>query len=243
MTARVSTIPIVALALVGALAVPVHAAGVSGSKHDLRAAGGGVAIGTGLVQVCVTCHTPHQATAAAAQTPLWNHSASTFVGNYGVYTSSTMQASPTNWGAGVIGSQNTSQLCMGCHDGTVSVLSMYKQPNLGGTPTAAAIAGFTAGAMNNTNAAFVGTSLTDDHPVNFTYDAALATSDGGLTSPASATCVGAAAPCQVPLFPSGGGLTATVQCASCHDPHDSANQPFLRVSNAASALCLTCHIK
>lgn len=242
MATHMRSIPMAALAVVGLFAVPLHAQGVVGSEHDLRATGGGTAIGTGLVQVCVTCHTPHQATTAAAQTPLWNHTASTFGGNYGVYTSSTMQASPTNWGAGAIGSQNTSQLCMGCHDGTVSVLSMYKQPNLGGTPTAAALAGFTAGAMSNTNMSYVGTSLTDDHPVNFTYNAALATSDGGLTSPSSATCVTAGPSCQVPLFPSG-ALTATVQCASCHDPHNPTNQPFLRVSNAASALCLTCHIK
>ena len=235
---KTKTIPMAALAIVGLFAIPVHAQTIVGSEHDLRATGGGTAIGTGLVQVCVTCHTPHQATTAAAQTPLWNHTASSN-GNYGVYSSTTLNAVPTNFGGGTIGTQNTSQLCMGCHDGTVSVLSMYKQPTLGGTPTAAGLAGFTAaGAMNNTNMSYVGTSLTDDHPVNFTYDAALASSDGGLTSPSSPTCVTAGPGCTIPLF-----ATSTVQCASCHDPHNPTNKPFLRVSNAASALCLTCHIK
>lgn len=34
-----------------------------------------------------------------------------------------------------------------------------------------------------------------------------------------------------------------VECASCHDPHTSANPTFLRVSNAGSAVCLACHVK
>ena len=34
-----------------------------------------------------------------------------------------------------------------------------------------------------------------------------------------------------------------VECASCHDPHSTTNPTFLRVSNAGSGLCLTCHTK
>jgi hypothetical protein len=51
------------------------------------------------------------------------------------------------------------------------------------------------------------------------------------------------------------GLGPLVECGSCHDPHVSAGQAgpagtgqvsgatFLRVSNANSAVCLTCHTK
>ncbi|MCF6218360.1 MAG: cytochrome c3 family protein [Gammaproteobacteria bacterium] len=53
---------------------------------------------------------------------------------------------------------------------------------------------------------------------------------------------------EIRLYDSGEGFE--VECASCHDPHgvpDAANvefiPSFLRVSNEASALCLTCHIK
>ncbi|MDH5534775.1 MAG: cytochrome c3 family protein [Betaproteobacteria bacterium] len=36
----------------------------------------------------------------------------------------------------------------------------------------------------------------------------------------------------------------SVECASCHEPHNgTGNATFLRVSNAASALCTTCHSK
>jgi predicted CXXCH cytochrome family protein len=34
-----------------------------------------------------------------------------------------------------------------------------------------------------------------------------------------------------------------VECASCHDPHTSAQTTFLRISNSQSAVCLTCHNK
>lgn len=47
------------------------------------------------------------------------------------------------------------------------------------------------------------------------------------------------------------GTTApSVECASCHDPHaesgtgtPAAGNTFLRISNAASAVCLACHVK
>lgn len=50
-----------------------------------------------------------------------------------------------------------------------------------------------------------------------------------------------------------GGLGPLVECASCHDPHVSAGQSgpnglqagetFLRISNASSAVCTSCHVK
>ena len=240
MTIRTRRIPMAALAVVGLFAVPAHAGtGVVGSKHDLRATGGvgSTPIGTNLVQVCVTCHTPHQAAGvggAGGQDPLWNHTVSS-QGLYGVYASTTAQAVPTDFGGGgTPGALNTSQLCMSCHDGTVGVLSMYKQPNQGGTPTVAGVLNYTAaGLMTASNPGNVGTSLTDDHPVNFVFDAALVAADTaaagtpGLTLP----------PATLPLF------ATMVQCSTCHDPHKNTNQPFLRVSNVASALCTTCHIK
>jgi predicted CXXCH cytochrome family protein len=41
------------------------------------------------------------------------------------------------------------------------------------------------------------------------------------------------------------GAGPSVECASCHDPHTSANPTFLRVSNTtiASGVCLSCHVK
>jgi hypothetical protein len=44
-------------------------------------------------------------------------------------------------------------------------------------------------------------------------------------------------------------IEPTVECGSCHDPHDGQNTggpgsvQFLRISNAGSEVCITCHIK
>ena len=46
------------------------------------------------------------------------------------------------------------------------------------------------------------------------------------------------------LFTNNAGVTGpSVECASCHDPHTPNNGTFLRVSNAGSGLCLSCHVK
>jgi predicted CXXCH cytochrome family protein len=221
-----------ALSLCGLILLtpPAEAAGtVVGSRHDLRATGGGTPTGTGLAEVCVVCHTPHQSATANSQDPLWNHTA-TATAAFGVYASVTMNAAPiTDIGGAPIGSQSLSMLCMSCHDGTVSVLSMYNPPNTGFATTG--VPGRISATGQIISNANMGTSLTNDHPVNFAYNTALATADGGLRDPATTPAVAA-------LIPGG-----TVQCSSCHTTHDPTNVPFLRVSNAASALCLTCHIK
>ena len=220
---------LVLLAVVALFTAPAFAASVVGSKHDLRAVGGGTPTGTGLLEVCVSCHTPHQTTAANVQHPLWNHTG-TATASFGVYANATLNAVPTEIGGAAMGGQSVSLLCMSCHDGTVSVLSQYNPPN-SGTPTITAVAtrinasGFI---ISNAN---VGTSLVDDHPVNFNYTTAIASADGGLKDPAVTPAVSAL------LF------AGSMQCASCHEVHDPLNVPFLVMSNTASALCLTCHIQ
>lgn len=212
------------------LAVGLAGAGtIVGSKHDLRASGGGTPTGQGLVEVCVVCHTPHQASAANAQDPLWNHQGTTTT-TFGVYASPTMNATPAEIGGAAMGSQSVSLLCMSCHDGTVSVLAMYNNPPAG-APTVNAIAGRIDASGRIISTANLGTNLTDDHPINFTYNSALASLDNGLVDPASSSTI------------QGWLVGGTVQCSSCHDVHDPQYVPFLRADNTGSALCLTCHIK
>lgn len=106
-----------------------------------------------------------------------------------------------------------SKACLSCHDGTVAIDSY----------------GGATGSTFITGPALIGTDLSNDHPVGFAYDAALVSADGGLNSPAGLT--------GVELF------ADRVECATCHDVHDATIIPFLRTSNAASALCLECHNK
>lgn len=163
----------------------------------------------GSTEKCVFCHTPHNA--KTGQTvPLWNRAAT--VATFTLYSSSTLNAT-MGQPAGI------SKACLSCHDGTVAMDSF----------------GNNTGTHLMTGSAKVGTDLSDDHPVSFTYDTALATADGSLVTPASASFVDAGH--AVPLF------AGKMECASCHDVHNNTNAPFLRKSNSGSALCLTCHNK
>jgi predicted CXXCH cytochrome family protein len=84
----------------------------------------------------------------------------------------------------------------------------------------------------------MGTDLTDDHPISFTYNAALAGDDGGLVDPET-TASGLGGTIEADLL-----FNGRLECASCHDPHDElGNDRMLRLSNAGSAFCLACHEK
>lgn len=218
------------LVIVAALAaVPLAGQTVVGSKHDLRLIGGGTPVGSGLEEVCVVCHTPHQPISAASQRPLWNHELSTQA-TYGVYDSIRLDSSPTDVGGAVAGSASTTNLCLSCHDGTVSVLNMLNPPE-SGVPVVSPVPGRIDAAGHIINRANLRTSLTDEHPVNVVYDSALAAADGRLQDPAVDPAVAA-------LLSDG-----MVQCTSCHDVHDPTHRPFLVMSNRQSALCKTCHRK
>jgi predicted CXXCH cytochrome family protein len=194
-----------ALALV-ALAPTKASATIVGSPHDFSSIAGFGSNG----QVCVFCHTPHNAPAAADQVvPLWNHTTTT--ATFTLYTSATLTAAPGQ-------PDSNSKACLSCHDGTVAIDAF------GGRTGTQVISG----------SRLLATDLSNDHPISFTYDAALATADGGLVTPASAAQVSAG----IPLF------NGKLQCASCHQVHDNSTyQPFLRDSRVGSAICLRCHTK
>ena len=195
---------------------------IVGTSHDLSGATQG-----DTPEVCVYCHSSHQATTATSQDPLWNHTLQTLTTTYGVYASATLDATPVEIGNVTAGAASESFLCMSCHDGTVAPSSLYNDPN-SGAPSAI---GVITGDSN------LGTDLSDDHPINFDYTGGLATTDGGLVTPDSVNSVDAGG--LIPLF----GGSGSMQCASCHDVHDPTNIPFLRVTNLASGLCTSCHNK
>jgi len=102
----------------------------------------------------------------------------------------------------------------------------------------------------------IGTDLTNDHPVGIRFPQPVSGTDFNdpnqkLTAMAFYDTNGNARPDpkEIRMYDTGEGYE--VECASCHDPHGvpSAgagsvfNATFLRVTNAGSALCLTCHVK
>lgn len=199
-------------AVLGFVAAQVSAGTIAGTPHDLSAKGWGT------TETCKFCHTPHQAqVVAGGGSPLWNHK-TTAVATYTLYSSPSFSASITQPGP-------TSKLCLSCHDGTVAVDSFANRGVLvSGTHFITA-----------TNMVGGGGNLASDHPIAFTYDAALASADGGLVTPVSTNYVDSLR--QVPLY------NGKMECASCHTSHDNAFGNFLRMSNASSALCSKCHVK
>lgn len=200
---------LVAITMVMALSGIAAAQTIVGSAHDFATKSWNT---TG--EICIVCHTPHNADNTISDAPLWNHESTTT--SFGLYSSPTLDAT-TGQPAGA------SLLCLSCHDGSVAL------DNFGGT---------TSGTNFITGATLIGTDLGDDHPVSFTYDAALSSADGGLANPTT-TNSGLGGTIDADLL-----FASQVQCASCHDVHNgSGNAKLLRISNAGSALCLTCHNK
>lgn len=171
-------------------------------------------------QICVGCHAPHN-TATLADAPLWNHALST--ATYTVYSSSTM-----NQVAGQPGS--TSKLCLSCHDGTVAVNSF------GGTVGTT----FLSGGKN------FGTALSNDHPIGIDYTATVIAADGALQPLTAAVTIGSGTKTRVGTVQSNLLYTNKVECASCHDVHNTftaTTGKLAKVSMAGSALCTACHLK
>ena len=181
---------------------------IAGSAHDFSGQGWGT------TEICLPCHTPHFGEITVADAPLWNHEVTT--ATFTLYSSSTLDASDLGQPAGA------SKLCLSCHDGTVA-LDSY-----GGVTGSSMIPGDVR----------IGTDLSNDHPVSFTYNSALATADGGLFDPSTSNSGLGGTIADDMLF------SNQMQCATCHDVHNSSGvDKLLVLANTGSALCLTCHDK
>lgn len=243
------------------------------SKHDLTATGTGTNTTAGTAEVCVFCHTPHGASASAplwnkgasggaftlyssatldstllsvgsiSAACLSCHDGSTSLDNMinkpgsGGYTAAGVSAGYT-WatGTGAIAAGNVANLgtdltndhpvgaayCAGftaagvCKDVDFKLAALNR--NVGGTIT------------TGTGAAVTGGALTDQYWIDTTGGTAAVREKTDLVMYTRA-------------FATPAGNFPSVECGSCHDPHRTTNGTFLRISNAASALCTTCHDK
>ena len=189
---------------------------VRNTKHNLSVTGPGPLKAQSETQVCVFCHTPHGAETLPGA-PLWNRKQSG--ATYTPYSSSSLEANAAELASGPGG---TSKLCLSCHDGTMAI-SNVNVLNGQGPATVALTGAGPGGTMPPSTGAgtgftrHLGVNLTNDHPISFTYDAALATADGELRTP-DGTNVGTrvAGVNPKPKLPLENGQ---MQCATCHDPH------------------------
>lgn len=221
------------------------------SPHNLSASGPGKIKSTNEQEVCVFCHTPHN---AAPIQPLWNRDLP--VNAYKVYSSSSLVATPGQ-------PTGSSKLCLSCHDGTIALGSVLSsnQP----LTMANGVMTLPPGATN------LGTDLSGDHPISFTYDSNLATKNGNLVDPgALPTQVKLesgqlqCASCHDPhndslgnfLVMSNGNsqlctschllsgeatVTGHTQCADCHQEHNAPSGALLLTQATVTATCAVCH--
>lgn len=214
-------------------------------------------------QVCIFCHTPHNASPA---TPLWNKSASLTTANlFRLYTSSSTLTPTTK--ASHLTAASPSMLCLGCHDGKTAVNVLHNSVvgsdatgvyagerlvDIGGVNSPVTIQDFAFGTRAAANLGSEGTNfskgdnLTDDHPIGFNYAAAQSTSPATQAALRDPATIATNTP-RIRFF--GGNM----ECSTCHDPHvkynpsygggDPTLAPFLVMSNTGSALCLACHNK
>ena len=210
---------------------------------------------TSETQICAFCHTPHGAN-IEPKTPLWNRQLSQ--ATYTPYSSTSLDAIDLGQPGG------KSKLCLSCHDGTialgsVNVLNRVEQPKVDFTgPGIAADDLIPAGQGARTGfTRRLGTDLSNDHPISFTYDSAQAARDGELYDPATQEHLGTRVPGYKPLLPLENNK---VECVTCHDPHirdtSGENVKFLRVNRFQQVapidknfsadrdiICLGCHDK
>lgn len=246
--------------------------GVKYTPHNLGTTGKGRFSGSGVgiteTEICVFCHTPHNA--AAGQKFLWNRIAT--AGGFALYTSSpTLNISVADKAAGI---SEVSKMCMTCHDGATAMNSMANPRsgipndiNLGDVwdPADPIVqewgknigerGGYISGdTIPNTS------NLTNDHPISFSYVNARTNEGAGTTLKDINAADGPKANGLVFWGQNGDML----ECVTCHDPHvnygswdyrqpvvedhslgtfDRSLAPFLRRSNSSSRLCFSCHDK
>jgi len=109
-------------------------------------------------------------------------------------------------------------ICLSCHDGAF-VASM----------TDATVSADLTAALTANPALDIGVDLSDDHPVGFVYDPSV---DPQIHLPIDPKVHVTFGPGRNEMW-----------CSTCHNVHDPTYPPFLAISNAQSALCLTCHDK
>ena len=224
-------------------------------------------------QICIFCHTPHNAQPAQ---PLWNKVNPTQA--FKMYTSS---ATLTTVAKGVTAPGPESLLCLSCHDGRTAINILHnssvgvdagggkKKVGMGGgplytydDPTSPEGIGVPMNIDNMTNPndyranlgkdasnRFAGNNLMDDHPISFSYTAAYDEKGSAALNAIN--------------IPKGQGFrffgsNNRMECSTCHDPHvdygmdfdknptgtgNTALRPFLVRDNNGSAMCLACHNK
>jgi len=179
-----------------------NTAGMRGGKHDFSSTGSSLSL-------CSYCHlksTPPDGSVAQWNTTVTNTA-------YEPYSSPTMDATMTRPGI-------MSLMCLSCHDGVTASNSLSGS------------LGTLANNMTTVSpgsSAFIGTSLSDDHPVGVSIDMDFM----GIKDELTISSVGLKV------------YDGKVECSSCHDVHGrDGHANFLRLDpTGPTSMCQGCHNK
>jgi len=213
---------------------------IVGSRHDLST--------SSTPQVCEFCHTPHHANDNITGLPLWNRAETTQT--FTTYGSPSMNTTPGQPGSATSYPGVSTRMCLSCHDGVnasavvhgngVSTKHDLVYPPGGGMPDMTSYPNcerchpdYYSGRKR---VLVLGTNLGNDHPVSMPYPN-FADDPDFQTPPSASSGWGGTSKYDVKLF------YGSVECSSCHEPHDPRYGSFLRKPNTTSGLCLTCHKK
>ena len=186
---------------------------VAFTKHNLSITGPGSVKATVGQNLCLFCHTVKRSRRGIPA--LWNRKEQGT--RYIPYRSSTLSSD--------VGQPNgSSRLCLSCHDGTIALgATVYRSaeiPFAGGLRT-----------IPPSRSSWLGSDLSDDHPVSFVYDSSQTAANPEIAHPSSL-------PDEIKL-----DKNQRLQCTTCHDVHDDTYGKFLVTDNQFSRLCLFCHRK
>ncbi|HUT34735.1 MAG TPA: hypothetical protein VNE39_14695 [Planctomycetota bacterium] len=175
-------------------------------------------------QICIFCHTPHNADPRA---PLWNRNLDS-AATYQMPWSPTLEA----YGAGGAPQPDgASKLCLSCHDGTIALGEVRSRPE----PIPVS-----GDRLQPGQKGYLGTDLSGSHPISFVYDNSLAAANNAAGD----------MPLRLPSTLNDPDVKldaqGKIQCTTCHDPHGDANYvegfvPHFYVKPSWSGVCLTCH--
>lgn len=217
--------------------------GIKNTPHDVLNM-----TGDSSLEPCAMCHTPHSGT---GDYPLWNRATPGVV--YDMYASPSYDMNEGKQPGA------PSSLCLACHNGIYSSLVNYPGP----------------GSIDNANYdyemnpglwAMLGTDLTNDHPVSFTYVPSLDNDANNfppiVQDPTTSRqwipdIMGGTFDLARKRYPLYGTDGKQFECATCHAVHDTVEYTgkvfsggksvgqqvfFLRQDNSGSKMCADCHI-
>ncbi len=218
-------------------------------ERNIRSAAGP----NGTTEVCVFCHTPHGASQEGVKirAPIWNRNLSP--AHYQMYDqvwSKSFEAKPNDPGRPT----GYSRLCLSCHDGTIALGSVVNKGGSGGLnstpyemeyPTGQTPAGppgsMPIGEGVNAQATRVlGRDLRNDHPISMRFDTELLSKDAEFVNPGPPIRRPFTQSTPTPIAPlrrATGNSTDvfdSVQCTSCHNPHQVDFPKFLRANRLQS---------